>query len=375
MTFAASFPSSPSPCGRLAPSPTGLLHLGNAWSFLLAWLAARQEGGRVVLRMEDIDPDRSRPEWTAAILDDLAWLGLDWDEGPVSLREATTDKTREVGPHAPYEQSRSGFWYEAAFRRLEKAGLIYPCYCTRKELRTLAGAPHGYSSLHGGAAADGAGDIGAPYSGVCRNLTPEERRAREESGRRSSWRLACPAGAEEAFDDAVLGPQRLSLDECGGDFPLRRSDGVWSYQLAVTVDDGRMGVTQVVRGEDILPSTPRQLLLFRLLGGPDCRPPSYAHVPLLHDEMGERLAKRHQSLSLRALREAGVRPEAVTGWLAGLSPAGGGGWAGNGDPAGPRELLDRLRRHDRTFPWKRLRRSGPERLRVPAGLADLLIGR
>lgn len=334
------------PRGRLAPSPTGLLHLGNAWSFLLAWLAARAEGGRVVLRLEDIDPARSRREWAEAAMHDMRWLGLDWDEGPAG-------GGRDEGAFGPYEQSRCGALYQAAFDALDAAGHVYPCYCTRRELRTLAGAPHG--------AADGLGDAGAAYSGACRGLTPEERRAREKEGRRSAWRLACPEDEVVSFEDAVLGPQCFSLAECGGDFALRRSDGVWAYQLAVVADEARMRITQVVRGEDILWSTPRQLLLFRLLGA---EPPRYAHVPLLHDAAGERLAKRHHSLSLRSLREAGVRPEAVTGWLALAA-----GLCGGPQALAPAELAAALRREGRTFPWRALPRGV---VRVPDDVADVL---
>lgn len=283
------------PAGRLAPSPTGLLHLGNAWAFLLAWLAARAQGGRLVLRMEDLDPDRSRPLFAAAIVEDLRWLGLDWDAGPDTMR---------ADPN--YTQSARLDCYASALQRLEAAGHVYPCYCTRKELRLLAGAPH-------------VDDAGAPYPGLCRALTPEERRAREAAGRTPCLRLRCP-DETIAFDDAVYGPQRFSLAACGGDFALRRSDGVMAYQLAVVVDDAAMGITQVVRGRDILVSTPRQILLHRLLGMPA---PHYAHIPLLLDENGERLAKRHQSLSLRALRESGVQARSVVGllgWLARCLP-------------------------------------------------------
>lgn len=323
--------------GRFAPSPTGLLHLGNAWSFLLAWLAARAEGGRIILRHEDIDPARSRQTWMEAIERDLLWLGLDWDEGP-----------HREGPHAPYLQSRCSAFYEQALDTLKARGLVYPCYCTRKELRLLAGAPHG--------AADGLGDAGAAYPGTCRHLTEAERARKEAEGRRAALRLLCPDDGEERFSDLVLGPQAISLHSCGGDFALRRSDGVWAYQLAVVVDDMRMGVTQVVRGEDILLSTPRQLLLYRLLGG---TPPAFAHIPLLHDEQGERLAKRHQSLSLAALREAGCRPQAIVGCLARLA-----GLQEHDRPVSPALLADRLQREG-AFPWHRL----PEgRIIVPHGV-------
>lgn len=277
--------------GRLAPSPTGYLHLGNAWAFLLAWLACRSQHGALVLRLEDIDPERSKPFYAEAIHEDLQWLGLDWDEGP--------DKG---GPVGPYVQSQRMVMYEEALDRLSP--WIYPCYCTRKELRTLAGAPH-------------PGEMGAPYPGTCRSLNFTERHALEAAGRRPCLRLRC---AEEhvVFMDAVYGTQTFSLAQCGGDFALQRSDGVIAYQLAVAVDDGNMGISQVVRGEDLLSSTPRQLVLLRLLGFPS---PRFIHIPLLCDAEGERLAKRHANFTLRSLREAGISPEAVCGylgWKAGL---------------------------------------------------------
>lgn len=274
--------------GRLAPSPTGYLHLGNAWAFLLAWLAARAAHGTLVLRMEDIDPDRSRPHFAEAIVHDLRWLGLDWDSGPVV-------------------QSQRMALYQAALDSLTKAGHTYPCYCTRKELRTLASAPH-------------IGDAGAPYPNICRNLSLAERTTREQQGRKAALRLRCPEQRSIIFDDAVQGPQSMGLDDCGGDFALRRSDGVIAYQLAVVVDDALMGVNQVVRGDDIRISTPRQIWLCQLLGYATMR---YAHVPLLLDSQGERLAKRHASLSLGALRESGIQPQAIVGYLgyrAGLLP-------------------------------------------------------
>ena len=271
-------------CGRLAPSPTGLLHLGNAWAFWVAWLAARSVRGSLVLRLEDIDPARSRPEYAAALIRDLAWLGLDWDGEPVA-------------------QSSRMPRYQTALDSLRHEGLLYPCFCTRKELRSLAAAPH-------------VDDIGVPYAGRCRSLSPEQRKEYERAGRHSAWRLACPPNRVWTFDDAIMGPQAFTLADCGGDFALCRSDGVFAYQLAVVVDDIQMGVTQVVRGMDILTSTPRQLYLCELFG---VRPPQYAHLPLLVDCKGERLAKRHASLSLQALREAGVRPQTLLGWLAGAS--------------------------------------------------------
>ena len=322
--------------GRLAPSPTGPLHLGNAWAFLWAWIASRLEGGSVILRMEDIDPARSRPEWEEAALADLTWLGLDWDEGPV-------------------RQSGRGDLYQAACEYLKQAGLLYPCYCTRRELRELAGAPHRSAALPGSAV----GDAGAPYPGTCRNLTAAERAAREAEGRRPSWRLACPAPDEKnavvEFEDEIAGTCRMSFADCGGDFALRRSDGVWAYQLAVAVDDMDMSVSLIVRGEDILFSTPRQILLYELLSGMfgGRRPQSFAHFPLLHDEEGERLAKRHGSMGIASLRAAGASPEALTGLLATKA-----GLAERGERLSPSLLLERIRRAGgQNFLWRALRQA------------------
>lgn len=296
--------------GRLAPSPTGYIHLGNAWAFLLAWLAARASSGEVVLRIEDIDPQRSRPEYTAALIEDLTWLGLDWDYGP--------DKPEPAGGSmGPFEQSRRGQQYAAAIAHLEAAGLTYPCFCTRKELRSMAGAPH-------------VDDAGAPYPGTCRSLNQAQRQTLLESGRRPCLRLRCQDGPVN-FTDTVFGPQSLTLADCGGDFALRRSDGVIAYQLAVAVDDALMGINQVVRGRDILISTPRQIALLKLLG---YGAPAYAHVPLLLDDEGERLAKRHQSLALRNLRQLGADPRKITGLLGALAGCNPGGNA-----ASPAELI------------------------------------
>lgn len=325
--------------GRLAPSPTGHIHLGNAAAFLMAWLCARAVGGQVVLRMEDIDPDRSRPEFAAGMVRDLLWLGLDWDEGPEfpELPDLLPD-TRSVsppstlspptaptrlrlpargGPHGPYSQSERLALYADVLARLEREGHVYPCFCTRKELRSLASAPH-------------AGECGPAYPGICRNLDPADQARRLAEGRRPAMRVRC-ADTVIAFTDRLAGPQRMSLADCGGDFAVRRSDGVFAYQLAVVVDDIAMGITQVVRGDDILSSTPRQIWLYHLLGAPM---PEYVHVPLLLDHEGERLAKRHGSLAVAALREAGVSPPAIVGYLAwrlGLRDAPG--------LAAPRELV------------------------------------
>lgn len=271
--------------GRLAPSPTGHLHLGNAWAFLWAWLVCRQTHGRLILRMEDIDPDRSTAAYAADILHDLRWLGLTWDG-------------------EPYIQSKRHALYAKALATLEQRGRAYPCYCTRKELREqlrlMGGAPH-------------VDDRGAPYPGTCRHLSARAQAAQEALGRRACVRCNTEGLGLQTFTDTVLGPQKFLLDECGGDFALRRSDGVYAYQLAVVVDDGLMGVTQVVRGNDILVSTPRQIALQRLLRFVQ---PEYAHIPLLCNARGERLAKRHESLTLQRLRAAGLSAEQVIGFLA-----------------------------------------------------------
>ena len=281
--------------GRLAPSPTGLLHLGNAWAFWIAWLDARSRGGECVLRLEDIDPARSRMEYAEALARDLAWLGIDWDYGP-GAGNGKDDA-------AIFFQSERGKIYQEALCFLDAKGLVYPCYCTRKELRDIAGAPH-------------VDDVGAPYPGICRTLTDAATKYHKAAGRRHSTRLLCPEDAHWRFTDLLQGNQDMTLEQCGGDFALRRSDGVFAYQLAVVVDDIAMGITRIVRGKDILVSTPRQLYLYNLFGA---RVPDYAHLPLLTDDSGERLAKRHASLTLASLRETGVRPETLLGWLAASS--------------------------------------------------------
>ncbi len=274
--------------GRFAPSPTGLAHLGNAWSFLLAWLAARQAGGEILLRMEDLDLERCSPVYMQLLMSDMRWLGLDWDEGPTPEREL-----------AAYHQSNRFPLYEEALQMLVSRGLAYPCFCSRKDVRSMASAPH-------------VGDAGAAYPGTCRGLHPAEAARRIAKGERFSWRFRSTDRVYR-FADGLYGLQERALADCGGDFSLRRSDGVFSYQLAVSVDDALMGVTQVVRGRDILPSTPRQLALLDALG---LEAPSYVHIPLLLDAEGERLAKRHASLSLRSLRDLGVSPWRVVGLLA-----------------------------------------------------------
>ena len=268
--------------GRFAPSPSGRMHLGNLFTALLAWLSARADGGEFVLRIEDLDPDRSRAEYAEAIRDDLRWLGLDWD--------------REM----PLQSTQTPVYAEQ-FERLRKRGLIYPCFCTRNELHA-ASAPH---------ASDGT----LLYAGTCRNLTPAQIASQT---RKPAWRIRVP---EESisFRDGVFGAVTQNLATACGDFILRRSDGVYAYQLAVVCDDALGGITQVVRGCDLLPSTPRQIWLGRELGFVQ---PAYYHVPLLVAPDGRRLSKRERDLDMEHLRRR-YTPEQLTGrlaFLAGLRP-------------------------------------------------------
>lgn len=275
--------------GRLAPSPTGYLHLGHARTFWIAQQRARAAGGELILRNDDLDAARCRPEFVAAMREDLAWFGLRWSEGP------------DVGgPHAPYDQSKRTALYAAAFDRLRAAGAIYPCTCSRKDVQAAAGAPH-----EGGPAA--AGDE-PHYPGTCRpeNLSPEERARRAAWPREGvSWRFHAPDGETLTFADGHFGEQRAVAGRDFGDFLVWRKDGTPSYQLACIVDDAAMRITEVVRGADLITSTFRQLLLYRALG---LAAPAFYHCPLVTDEQGVRLAKRHDSLSLRALRAAGRTP-------------------------------------------------------------------
>jgi len=292
--------------GRFAPSPTGPMHLGNARTALLAWLAARAEGGRLVMRVEDLDRPRLRPGMEERILAELRWLGLDWDEGPDA-----------GGPAGPYRQSQRLPLYQAALARLQEAGVVYPCFCSRAEVARAAEAPHG------------PGEDGPRYPGTCRDLAEGERR--ERSARRSpAWRLRVEAG-EVTFDDGLHGPQAFDVAVQVGDFVVARADGVPAYQLAVVVDDAAMGVTDVVRGDDLLPSTARQILLYRALGS---APPRFAHVPLVVGPDGRRLAKRHGALSLGELRRRGADPRRAVALLARLS-----GLAGTETSLAPADLV------------------------------------
>ena len=273
--------------GRFAPTPSGRMHLGNLLAALLAWLDARSGGGELVLRIEDLDTQRTSRLFAAQLLDDLRWLGLDWDQG---------------GLEPDYRQSRRTACYEKAFRLLEERGLIYPCYCSRTE-RMAASAPH---------REDGA----VVYSGKCFRLTAAERAELEGQGRRPAWRVRCP-DLSVTVEDGNCGTYTENLARDCGDFIVRRSDGVFAYQLAVVVDDALMGVNHVVRGRDLLCSAPRQAWLHEVLGYP---PPRFFHTPLLLAPDGRRLAKRDHDLDMGALRERYL-PGELTGllaWYAGL---------------------------------------------------------
>lgn len=276
--------------GRLAPSPTGLLHLGHARTFWTAHERARTVGGTLILRNEDLDPERSKPEYAAAMLEDLHWLGIDWQEGP------------DVGgPAGPYAQSERRSFYLEAWRKLLAGGWLYPCRCSRKELSRIAQAPH-----------DGRmeGDEGPMYPGTCRLERSAAARLAEHVAQPAgaNWRFRVPEGEAVTFDDGHFGRQQFIAGQDFGDFAVWRRDDVPAYQLAVVADDHAMGITEVVRGADLLLSTARQILLDRALGWPE---PRWFHCDLVNDARGERLAKRHDALAIRTLREQGWTPEAV----------------------------------------------------------------
>jgi glutamyl-tRNA synthetase len=290
--------------GRLAPSPTGSLHLGNVRTFLWAWLSARAQGGRVLMRVEDLDTPRVKPGVVERMLDDLRWLGLDWDGEPVV----------QSGRRAAYREAHA---------RL--AGAIYPCRCTRAEIEAAQSAPH-------------EGDPEPRYPGTCRgNAVPGV-----------SWRLRVEPGHVE-FADRLFGPQSIDVAGTVGDFVVAKAPDQPAYQLAVVVDDLAQAVTEVVRGDDLIPSTARQILLHRALGA---SPPAYGHVPLVVGPDGKRLAKRHGDARIASLRERGVAPERIVGTLAEWSGLGAG-------DATPRCLV-------RRWSWDRLPRGrvvlSPERL-------------
>jgi glutamyl-tRNA synthetase len=286
--------------GRFAPSPTGTLHLGNLRTALLAWLFARSRGSRFLLRMEDLDPQRSKPQHERQQIEDLTAIGVDWD-GPVVRQSERVDL------------------YEQALADLAQRGLLYDCWCTRREIREAVSAPHG--ELPEGA-----------YPGTCLKLSARERRRRAASGRPAALRLRAEA-AQIEFDDELLGRRSGVVD----DFVVRRGDGVPAYNVAVVVDDHVQGIAEVVRGADLVDTTPRQILLARLLG---LREPTYAHAPLVVGPDGARLAKRHGAVTLADRAALGETPQRVVGMLAhsvGLAAAGA--------ELTPRDLVARFEPH------------------------------
>jgi glutamyl-tRNA synthetase len=315
--------------GRLAPSPTGYLHLGHARTFWVAWQRARAAHGKLIFRNEDLDYQRCKPEFVQAMYEDLRWLGLDWDEG-LDLDGVSH------GSFGPYSQSERRSFYLDAWCKLRDSGLIYPCTCSRKDLERALSAPH-EEPLHGaplhGAELHHVNDCGAqapspaekdlseaqpgaatvqsvmvddelPYPGTCREKIGTAKDYESPAG--VSWRFKVPDGETISFDDGYFGQQDFVAGRDFADFLLWRRDDIPAYQLAVVVDDAAMQITEVVRGADLHKSTARQLLLLRALGYPV---PAYFHCPLLRDEKNVRLAKRHEALSLRKLREQGVKAE------------------------------------------------------------------
>ncbi len=291
----------PSRIGRLAPSPTGAQHLGNARTYLIAWLSARSRNGTVKLRIEDIDSPRIKPGAAEQALDDLRWLGLDWDGDPM----VQTDRLVQ---------------YDAALEALKQKELVYPCTCTRSDIATAASAPH-------------AEHEGPVYPGTCSHRRVSDADKLIAENRTFAWRFRVKESPP--FHDVFAGDQWIDLKQLGGDFVIWKSIGTPAYQLAVVVDDAAMGITEVIRGDDLLPSTPRQLLLYTALGK---TPPAFGHVPLVVGEDGHRLAKRHGDTRLATLREAGVKAEAVIGLLAWSCE-----WIEKPEPIAAKELIPMFR--------------------------------
>ncbi len=294
-------PTRPQYRGRLAPSPTGFLHLGHARTFWIAQERARACDGTLVLRVEDLDAGRCRPEFVSALFEELRWFGFEWQEGP------------DIGgDFGPYIQSQRQELYQRAFEELKAGGFIYPCTCSRQDVLRALTAPH-------------AGEDEPVYPGTCRpgpgNSNPASFQLADEvppGARRHSrvafrnWRFQVPDGETISFVDGYCGPQKFVAGKDFGDFVVWRHDGIPAYQLAVVADDAAMQITEVVRGQDLLRSTARQLLLYHALGK---APPRFFHCPLVTDEGGLRLAKRSDALSLRSLRQQGASPESLRqGW-------------------------------------------------------------
>ncbi len=286
---------------RLAPSPTGALHLGNARTFLLTWLHVRAARGSVVLRVDDLDGPRVKADREREALEDLRWLGLDWDENEPVLR-----------------QSERGAFYDAAVRELLDQGRAYPCICTRREIAKAASAPHGPD--------------GSRYPGTCRGRFASPEVAEVAAGRPAALRFVAPEGAVE-FEDLLYGPQSHDPAAATGDFPIRRNTGTAAYQLATVVDDAASGVDLVIRGADLLPSSARQIQIQDALGLPRV---AYLHLPLVVGTDGRRLAKRHGDTTLRTLAREGWDAPALVGWLAASA-----GLAADGERVLPQDLVER----------------------------------
>ena len=303
--------SAPEVRGRLAPSPTGALHLGNARSFLLAWLSIRARGGTVMMRMEDLDHPKVKPGTAEQALDDLRWLGLDWDEGPDC-----------GGPHAPYVQSQRIGRYREALYRLADAGMVYPCTCSRSDVESAQSAPH-------------AGEDGLRYPGTCRDryASFDEANAELPKDRIPAWRYRV-ADEHVRFVDGFHGAQDQHVRTAVGDFVIARHEDGAGYMLAVVVDDAAMGISEVLRGDDLLPTTHRQILLYEALG---LEQPEFIHVPLVVSTDGRRLAKRHGDTRISTLRAQGAAPGAIVGLLAHWC-----GWAEWGETLSPQDLLPRF---------------------------------
>lgn len=292
--------ATPRPVGRLAPSPTGALHLGNVRTFMIAWLSARSRGGRVIMRMEDLDHPKDKPGAAEGAIEDLRWLGFDWDE--------------------EYVQSARKALYREALETLKAKDLAYPCVCSRKDVENAQSAPHAGEQLH--------------YPGTCRGRFRTWEEALARSGRTPCWRFRTEGGTRVAFDDIFAGHFEQDVAVKLGDFPLARDEGGAGYTLAAVVDDAAMGVTEVVRGDDLLAATPAQILVQRALGLPE---PAYCHVPLVVGPDMRRLAKRHGDTRVAAFRELGARPGAILGLLAASC-----GWAEGGEEVSLAELLPRF---------------------------------
>jgi glutamyl-tRNA synthetase len=277
--------------GRYAPSPTGFLHLGNARTALAAWLHTRSQGGEFILRIEDLDSQRSKREYIGANIAELRWLGLDWDEGPDVGSQGVSDQ------YAPYLQSQRLELYQKALETLQTKGHLFECYLSRKDLQEVASAPHEKMSVYGQRE---------------RILNEQIKQQKQKEGKTPSLRFRVP-NKTIRLEDSVHGLQFFSALHDVGDFVVKRADGEWAYQLAVVVDDIAMAITEVVRGEDLLQSTAAQLLLYEAL---EAAPPIFAHIPLLADETGLRMSKRKGSLTLTSLKENGVKPERLVGLLA-----------------------------------------------------------